>query len=221
MTGLLKRLREQLGELRRLALGSPRAARSGERSPNESADRLVLTMHVLWLACVPVAVWMAAGAPPPWLAGTAIAALWVFAMLNLLTIGLAPLVTPFFLLWLAIPGNMKKAENWKDPQEEWEEGYEELKSREEELKAQGILPADEELPPKKREDWPDYIARAMPDSPYLPALRLIRRIAGLILFVALIVAGRPVLAAVFAFPALGWLALEAFEWAMIRWRGAH
>ena len=190
---------------------------SASRSDRDSADAVALAVFAIWLSCVPITVWMAAGDPPWSLALLAVAVLWVLGSLYFFILGLAPLAVPVFRIWQAVPQNRDKSDELPDPSDEWEANYEDRVKWTEKMKNKGVLREDYELPPKERGDFQDTLNRATPDR---PQMRLAVKIAGVILIVALIVSDQPLLATFYAFPSLGWLALEGLERLLLRRRRA-
>lgn len=171
----------------------------------------------IWLVSVGVAVWMAIGEPPWWLAGASIVVLWAVGGFAFSVLGLPPLVLPFALIWYLLPWNRSKIDDW-DTEDRWEAEYEQREKLTEELKETGVLPEDYELAPKKREDFPAYLNRTALRLPPLPI-----RTAGIILIVALFVAGRPLLATLYTIMAVGWPLVEGLGWIAQqwwRWRGS-
>ena len=215
MGALHKRLRALVKGLRSRWLGALGACRS-----TDPGDRISLSLIAIWLACVPIAVWMAAGEPPLWLAYLVIVTLWGVGLFFFLILGLPPLTVPFALIWYAFPRNRTKAGEWIDPSDEWQSEYEDLARRMNESKDAGSLPEDYELPPIGPDDIRDFRARLMSDGPTVPALRPIAAIAAVVLIIALYADGRPVLATLYVIMLVGWPLAEGIHWLLLRWRGA-
>lgn len=183
------------------------AALAASWAESQAADRLVFCSFALWLVCVPIAVWMALGQPPWWLAQPAAVVLWCFGLVFFLLAGLPILALPFYGLWLALgPKKPEKSEFDRH----WEEQFEEELREEKMLRAASAAAGDGSAPTQSAGSFSRYPQSKLPDLPI--------RIGGVILLAALIFADRPVLTALYLIPVLGWLGLEASLWLVNAWR---
>lgn len=196
-----------------LRLWRPWSADPAER---EGAEFTATALFALWLASIPVAAWMAIGNPPGVLAGAAGVLLWALGSLYLFVLGLPPLAAHAFRRGLANPQALSEGGKQAAPVADWEAGYDASVTRVEELKAKGALPQDYELAPRQGGAFANDVNRAATDR---PTLRMIAKIAGLILIVALIVGKQPLLATFYALPPLGWLALGSLDRRRFRGQG--
>lgn len=195
---------EFFGSLRELGvrLWRPWSADPSER---KSADVAAHAVFTVWLACVPISIWIAAGEPPWWLAGLTLAVLLVLGCVYFFVIGLPSLATPLFHVWQATP---QEGDAANDGPDEWQATYEERAKWTEKMKAKGVLREDYQLPPKERGDFQEQLDRWIPGR---PALNRTAKIAGGVLIVALILGDHPLLATLYAFPSLGWLAMDGLK----------
>ena len=178
---------------------------SADREERRTSEAIALAVFALWLASVPVAVWMAIGDPPGLLAGAAATLLWILGLLYFYCIELPLLMLRLALVWVAGAQRWTGVDVPPETAEQRDAGQDRRRTLFEQLKAAGVLPPDHELPPRSDEELPAYIART---ATYRPSMHPAAKVAGVTLIAALVVGQQPLLATFLAVPSLGWFAVE-------------
>lgn len=179
---------------------------SADEDDRASAEGIAYVVFALWLACVPLAAWLVFGDLPGMVTGAVTVLLWVLGALYFFVLGLPPLLARFFRMWLSDPQNRDIVDEGTGRVGDWAASYDASAKRVEQLKARGALPEDYEMPTGGEPGFGEFADRAAIDT---PRIRGFAKIAGVILIIALIAGGQPLLATFYAVPPLGWFALES------------
>ena len=178
---------------------------SADRNERESSEAIASVAFVLWLACVPIAAWMAVGDVPGLLAGVATMYLWVLGLLYFFCVEFPVLMLRFGLIWIAGAPGWTGVDEEPGSEQEREARCETRNGFFEQLRAIGVLPPDCESPPGRVDEIPDYLSR---NASFRPTMQVTVKIAGVILILALIAGHQPMLATFYAVPSLGWFLVE-------------
>ena len=178
---------------------------SADREERQTSEAVAWAVHALWLASVPVAVWMAIGDPPGLLAGAAATLLWILGLLYFYCVELPLLMLRLALVWMAGASRRPSVDVPPESREQQDAGRDRRRNLFEQLKALQVLPPDHELPPHSDDDLPAYVART---ASHRPSMHLAAKMAGVTLIAALVVGQQPLLATFLAVPSVGWFVVE-------------
>lgn len=185
----------------------------GERGMLHPGDRIAIAAIWLWLACVPVAVWIAVGDPPQLLSDLAMTFLWVIGGFYFLC-GLPILFVPVYLFWVTLfAGRAAKDEGQEESQIGFEAAFE-MRRRWVEA---GLVPEEHGFPPRRSGVLHCFVS-GIAEAVFHPPLLL--QFCGWILTVALFAGDHTLLALAYAVPGAAWYLFEASRWAVQRWRRA-